>query len=65
MSEYYQGKVVPEMVQADGDMNCDNSYCVTVRCEDCINFPSIETDVLKHDYLNERRYDVNIYKSPT
>ena len=64
MSELYQGKIVPELIQEGKELTCDNSYCSAIQCVECINYPGIEVDEIKHDYLYEKTQDINIYRRP-
>ena len=57
MATTYKGKVVPEPNGYGMELNCHNSHCYDVRCEDCINFPLGDTINIKHEYLLEMNKD--------
>ena len=65
MTDIYHGKIVPEPINQGGPMNCDNSYCVNIHCTECINYPSGDIAILKHDYLYEAKHGTNIYSGAT
>ena len=57
MTDYYKGKIVPEVNGLGMELNCFNSLCFGVDCIECIHFPMGETVIIKHEYLQEINQD--------
>lgn len=49
--EICDGKVVPDRIDESRGSNCANSYCHTVRCEDCIYFEGVLTRSVGIEYV--------------